>query len=265
MWSSSWHHNEAKQNRRKKMRNIKTTNWSNPSLYTMSKMAGFMFLFAFIVPTLNWAFILSKFVVPDDALATGKNIMVHEFLFRIGISIELIMSMGLVVLGVALYALLKSINKNLALLALAFKLVETAIAVVITLGSFIAILAICENNSYLSAYNQDSLQAFAGFMLHKHTVLYSFPMVFLGLDMMLFCYLFFKSRYIPRLLAGFGVLSFALIFIHAVMYVIAPQYASMSISQIVFWGPSGLFEILIGSWLLVKGINRDLHNPIKQR
>lgn len=243
----------------------KTTSLSDTSPNKMVKIAGMMFLFAFIVPTLNWAFILSQFQVPNDALNTGKNIVANELLFRIGISIELVMSIGLVVLGVALYSLLKSINKTLAQFALALKLVEAAIAVVITLGSFIALLALSGNDSYLAPLNQESLQAFAGFMLHKHTVLYSFPMVFLGLDMMLFCYLFFKSRYIPRLLAGFGVLSFALIFIHAIMYLIAPHYAEMPINQIVFWGPSGLFEILIGLWLLVKGLDKDLLHPITQR
>ena len=69
-----------------------------------------------------------------------------------------------------------------------------------------------------------------------------------------FSYLFFKSKYIPKILAGFGILSFALIFIHALMYIIAPKYAAMLISQIIFYAPSGLFEIIIGIWLLSKGI-----------
>lgn len=237
---------------------IKTTSLSNTSHYKMVKIAGFMFLFAFIVPTLNWTLLLSKFNVPNDALTTGKNIVANELLFRIGISIELIMSIGLVVLGVALYSILKSVDKNLALLALALKLLEAAIAVVITLGSIIALLAISETHFYLVILNRESLLAFAGFILHMHTSLYALPMLFLGLDMMLFCYLFFKSRYIPPLLAGFGILSFALIFIHAIMYLISPQYAAMPINQIIFWAPSGIFEIIVGLWLLVKGVNSNL-------
>jgi hypothetical protein len=78
-------------------------------------------------------------------------------------------------------------------------------------------------------------------------------MLFLGLDMMVFSYLFFQSKYIPRILAGFGILSFALIFIHASMYIIAPEYAMMPINQIIFWAPSGIFEVVIGIWLLFKG------------
>ncbi len=37
------------------------------------------------------------------------------------------------------------------------------------------------------------------------------------------------------------------------MFIITPEYAVMPINQIIFWAPSGLFEIVIGIWLLFKG------------
>jgi hypothetical protein len=217
------------------------------------KVAGFMFLFAFIVPTLNWAFVLSKFIVAEDVMATAKNIMANDLLFRVGITIELVMAVGLVVLATSLYIILKPVNKSLALLALSLKLVEAAIVVAIVLVSFIA-LQILNGQAYLTAFTAEQLQAPVGFLLNKHTAIYSIPMVFLGLDMMVFSYLLFKSEYIPRKLAGFGILSFALIFIHALMFILAPEYAAMPINQIIFYVPSGLFEIIIGIWLLSKGI-----------
>ena len=64
-----------------------------------ARVAGFMLLFAFIVPTLNWAFVLSKFIVADNVMATAQNIMANDLLFRVGITIELIMSIGLIVLA----------------------------------------------------------------------------------------------------------------------------------------------------------------------
>ena len=126
--------------------------------------------------------------------------------------------------------------------------------VAIVLVSFIA-LHILNGEAYLSAFTLEQLQVPVGLILNSHTTIYSIPMVFLGLDMIVFSYLFFKSKYIPKILAGFGILSFALIFIHALMYIIAPEYAMMPINQIIFWVPSGLFEIIIGIWLLSKGLN----------
>lgn len=209
-----------------------------------ARLAGFMFLLAFIVPTLNWAFVLSGFNVASDALATANNIRANESLFRIGISIELFMSLALLVLGWALYRLLKPVNRNLALLGLLIKLVEATLMAVTVLIPFIA----------LQIETPEHLQTLIGIIFNSHTAITSIPMVFLGLDMMLFSYLFYKSSYVPGILAGFGILSFALILIHALMYILAPAYATMPLSQIIFWTPSGLFEMIIGSWLLFNRI-----------
>jgi len=233
--------------------NKKTARIVDTSQRKAARVAGFMFLFSLIVPLLNWTFVLSKLIVVENVIATASNIMANELLFRIGITIELFMSVGLIVLALALYIILKPVNKNLALLALFLKLAEAIIASVIVLVSFIA-LQILNGKAYLTVFTLEQLQFPVGLILNSHTTIYSIPMVFLGLDMIVFSYLFFKSKYIPKILAGFGILSFALIFIHALMYIIAPKYATMLINQIIFYAPSGLFEIIIGIWLLSKGI-----------
>ena len=230
-----------------------TSRTAETSQRKAARVAGFMFLFSLIVPLLNWTFVLSKLIDTRDAVATANNIMANELLFRVGITVELIMSVGIVVLALALYTILKPVNKNLALLALFWKLVEAAMVAAIVLISFIA-LQFSDGGTHSTAFTPEQLRAPVGFVLNVHTVLYSIPMVFLGLDMMVFFYLFFKSRYIPRILAGFGILSFALILIHALMYIVAPECAAMPVSQIVFWAPSGLFEIAVGIWLLSKGL-----------
>ena len=223
------------------------------SQYKAAKVAGFMFLFSLIVPSLNWGFILSRLIVAKNVIATARNIIANDMLFRIGITIELIMSVGLLILATALYIILRPVNRNLALLALILKLVEAAIVAVIVLVNFIG-LQILNGEAYLTGFAPEQLQASVGLVLNTHTTIYAIPMVFLGLDMIIFSYLFFKSKYIPGVLAGFGIFSFTLILIHALMYIIAPEYAAMLINQIIFYAPSGVFEIIIGSWLLLKGM-----------
>ena len=71
-----------------------------------AKIAGLMFLLSLIIPLLNWSFVLSRFVVAENAIATSNNIMANEFQFRFGITIELIMAVGLIVLALALYVIL---------------------------------------------------------------------------------------------------------------------------------------------------------------
>jgi len=220
------------------------------------KIAGFMFLFSFIAPTLNWALVLSKLNVSGNALATANNIVANEFVFRMGITIELFMSVGLIILGMSLYVILKPINKNFAMLALLLKLVEATLMAVTVLLPYIA-LQVLNENSQTAVFTQEQLLLPIGLIFNSHTAITSVPMVFLGLDMMIFSYLFLKSKYIPRILAGFGILSFALILIQSLMFMLAPEYATKPINQIIFWAPSGLFEIIIGIWLLVKGISAE--------
>ena len=225
----------------------KTARIVDTSQRKVVKIAGFMFLFSLIVPLLNWTFVLSKLIVVENVIATANNIMTNEFLFRIGITIELIMSIGLIVLAFALYTILKPVNKNLALVALLLKLAEAIIAAVIVLISFIA-LQILNGEAYLTMFTLEQLQVPVGLILNSHAAIWSIPMVFLGLDMIIFSYLFFKSKYIPKILAGFGILSFALILIYALATILAPNF-----SAIILTAPSGLFELIIGIWLLFKG------------
>jgi len=233
--------------------NIARNNKGNELTKTV-KVAGFMFLFSFIVPTLNWVFILSKFIAKENFAATAQNILNNQLLFRIGISIELLMSIGLIILATALYKILKSVNRQLALFALLMKVAEATIASTIVLISLTA-LQMLNGAAYLTAFTPEQLQIPLGLILDSHTSLYAIPMFFLGIDMMVFSYLFFKSEYIPGLLACFGFISFTLILIHALMVVIVPEFASIQICQLIFWTPSGLFELLIGGWFLSKGLN----------
>ena len=224
------------------------------SIQKHARIAGIFFLFNFLIPSMNWSFVLSKFAVAGNVTATANNILNNEFLFRLGISFELLMAVGLIVLALLLYQILKAINKTLAMLALFLKLIESTLIAVTVLIPFFA-LQIIKEASGLNGLTLAQLQYPLGLIFNSHTAIMSIPMVFLGIDMILFCYLFFKSNYIPRMIAAFGILSFALIFIHALMFILTPEYAEMPINQIIFWTPSGLFEIVIGIWLIVKGLN----------
>ncbi len=218
-----------------------------------TKVAGVMFLFCFIVPTLNWGFLLSQLIDPKDVVATANNIMANELLFRIGITIELVMSVGLVLLAAALYTILKKVDRLLALLGLLLKLVEAGLVGANVLILFIAFQMLNGIES-LTAFSLGQMQTPVGLLLNIHTALYSIPMVFLGLNMSVFFYLFLKSQYIPRILAVFGILSFVLILIHSLGNILAPHIASQLAFQTICFLPSCIAELVVSPWLLVKGV-----------
>jgi MFS family permease len=223
-----------------------------------AKVAGFMFLFIVIGWILNWTLVDSKLTVAGNVTATVNNIMANELLFRIGITNELIFSIGGVVLALALYILLKPVNKNLALLALFLKLMEAIIAAVMVLVAFFA-LQMLNGTAYLTVFNPVQLQDIVGLFLTVRSTGSTISMVFLGLNLIIFLYLLFKSMYVPRILAGFGIFSYSLILVYSLANILVPQNATVltmvNTISMIFFAPSVLFELMIGLWLIFKGIN----------
>ena len=97
------------------------------------------------------------------------------------------------------------------------------------------------------------LQALVGLFLNVQTVGLYIVMIFMGLGGTIFCYLFFKSKYIPRILAAWGILTYSIMLIFSFVNILFPNLPEMI--SIVLYTPGGLFELIIGFWLLIKGVN----------
>lgn len=216
------------------------------------RIAGVGYLLTLIVPTLSAIFIYFKLIVPGNAALTTANILANESLFRVGIASDLIMSFNLIILSMALFTILKTVNKNLALFAALWKLAEGILVGVVTFSGIVSLLLI-NGKVHSSVLGTEQLHAIAGLILDSRLALFSIIIGFGGIGSTLFCYLFLKSKYIPGLLAAFGVLSYSLHIIHFFVFLLFPNYEV--ISQAICIPPSILFEIAIGLWLLVKGVN----------
>ena len=84
--------------------------------------------------------------------------------------------------------------------------------------------------------------------------------IFLGLGSTIFNYLLFKSRYIPRALAAWGVFASLLLLISQFTIIIFPDVEKTIIPAC--YGPIAIDELALGFWLLFKGANipkSDLH------
>ena len=200
---------------------------------------------------------MSKFIVQDNVIATANNLIANKLLFRIAIVTELITALAVIIpLSLAFYLILKSVNKNIALFALVLKLTEGIIVAVISLLNFVA-LQILNGESYLTEFRPEQVQSLIGLFVNGRNAIYSIPMVFLGLGTAVFFYLFLKSKYIPKALAVFGIISYLLVFMQSLLNMVAPQYATIMIIQIICLTPSFLAELIIGPWLFIKGVKEQ--------
>lgn len=220
-----------------------------------ARIAGFLYLLAIAIAVFVQYDVRSRLIVPGSAAKTAASIMASERLFRLGIILELITFAAVIALAVALYVILKPVNRGLALLALLWRLVENATLVVMTFTSLNA-LQLLTPDSNLRPFDADRLQALAILSVWAHDDQYTVGLIFFGLGSTVFSYLFFKSRYIPRVLAAWGVFSSLLTTVSAFAFILFPNLANWAAPGC--WAPILIFELAAGLWLLLKGVNIGL-------
>ena len=216
-----------------------------------ARVAGFAYLFSLAIEVIHEFFISPHLNVAGNAAETARNILAHEQLFRLGIACDLIYSAGTVVLLSALYVILKPVSRNLALLATFWRLIYAVTWVVIALNLFTA-LRLLSGADYLQAFGAEQLQALARLHLSGFDTYYV-GLLFYGLASTVCAYLWFKSRYIPRGLAAWGVIASAWCAICTFVFIISPGFSKV-VNLWWFDSPMGIFEIATSFWLLFKGL-----------
>jgi hypothetical protein len=192
--------------------------------------------------------------VPGDHGATARHIIANELLFRIGIIGVLVMYAGVLVLSAALYLVLEKVNRALALLAMLLRSGEAIVGAAIMLFGFVALL-LFSGEARSTAFDTEQLHALAGVFLDVRTAGLDLVLILLGLGGTVFCYLFFVSRYVPRVLAGWGIFTYSSMLVLAFVSILVPNHPV--ILETVLYALGGVFELVFGFWLMFKGV--DLH------
>ena len=217
-----------------------------------ARVAGFAYLSIVITPILKFFFIESDLIVSENNAATASNIMANEFSFRICIASDLIMYASVVLLSLALYIVLKTVNKNLALLALLFRSGEAIVGCVTVFGALIALLLL-DSEDYSTVFGTAQFQALVGLFLDIRTAGLDIVLILVGLGGTIFCYLFFKSKYVPKILAVWGVFTYLSMLGLAFTNILLPDRPA--IIEIVIYTLGTFFELIFGFWLVFKGLN----------
>jgi Domain of unknown function (DUF4386) len=219
---------------------------------TAAKVAGFSLLFSMVIVVFANYVLLNPLLVRGNAAETARNIMAHQTQFRIALTSFLTYSASVIVLLVALYVVLRPVNRGLALVGALFRLVFALLWLLSTLN-MLGALRLLGSASYLQAFEPDRLQVLARVYIAAIFDDYYVGLPFFGLAATVCAWLWFKSNYIPKGLAVFGLISSVWCVICAFIYLIFPDFAK-PVNPYWFDSPMALFELIVGVWLLVKGI-----------
>jgi len=221
-----------------------------PAVLAQARMAGFLYLMYMLITIPADALGRSPLIVFGDAVATAGKIAAHAWQFRLGIVGDLVSAVFFLLAAWALYALLKPVDKNLALSFLLLNLGGVAIYSLNLLNQFAAVLLL-SGADYLKIFRADQLQSLAMFFLDLHHNGYWIAQIFFGVWLFPLGYLVFKSGFLPKFL---GVILMVHCFTWTttslLYFLYTPGYTA--ITYVSF--PLGfLAEFGLTLWLLIKG------------
>jgi hypothetical protein len=223
---------------------------TKPQIY--ARIGGVLYLIIIAAGLFAEAFVRDKLIVPADAAATATNIMAHELLFRVGIVADLMTFVCAIALTMILYVLLKPVNRNLALLAAFFNLVQDAIGGINGLNLYKA-LQLLGGADYLKVFRPEQLQAMALLSLKAHSVGFGIALMFFGFSCLTLGYLIFRSGFFPKLLGILMAIVGACYLILSFAVILSPRVAGALFLWVAL--PALIGELSLALWLTVKGVN----------
>src|SRR5204862_6064868 len=132
------------------------------------RIGGVLYLLIIAAGLFAEAFVRNRLIVPGNATATASTIRAHQFLFRLGIAADLSTFLCAIPLTLILYALLKTVNQNMALLMVMFNLVQDAIGGLNALNTYRP-LQLLGGAHYLQVFSPQQLEALALISLNAHS------------------------------------------------------------------------------------------------
>ena len=213
------------------------------------RFAGLLYILTSIVGFFAMGYVPRKLFVHGDATATANNIAASETLFRLGIAGELIGMTAFIFVALALYDLLKGVNRRRASLMVTLIVVSIPIAFLNELNS-IAALVLVRGGEFLSIFEKPQRDALAMLFLNLHHHGIVVAEIFWGLWLFPLGLLVYRSQFLPRFLGVWLIFAGFAWVVLSLTGILLPQYQNKvdSYSQPAFLG-----EIAFMLWLVIKG------------
>jgi len=217
-----------------------------------ARVFAITFFLALAILMVGFSRFYGPYLVWDNDAQTAANFAAHAPAIHRYIVCAVIYGMGLVVMPAALYRTLKPVARGLALLAALCWVMYACLWFVFLLDLFSA-LRTMTGVAYQSVFEPQRLQALAGLQLASGSDAYYIGLTFNGLGLVFFSLLFFKSRFIPRAVAAFGIATSLFESICGFAYLVDRSFERV-VSVNWYEMPTMLFEVILCGWILVRGL-----------
>jgi len=167
-----------------------------------------------------------------------------------------ITSLGIVVLAVLLYAVVKKQNPLMALVGLGWWIAEAVTLAMSAMAMFL-LVPVAESYVESGAASSSHLLSLGDMLANFHNRAYDIHMVFFAFGGFIWYFLMYRSKCVPRWFSVSGLVVVALSLVATVALLAAD--ADLFILAV----PTGLFELVFGIWLVIKGASRVEVEPAR--
>lgn len=213
-----------------------------------ARLAGFMFLF-YIFTGITSLILFNRATGGFEGAAEQLTSLArHPSLARVTVVLGLLTCIDALALAVALYGLTRDQDRNLAVLALSFRLGEGFVNAMSAIGT-LQLLSVATAAAAASAADAAAANALGATLLKAEDSSYLISASLFAIGSTLYSYLFLRARSIPVWLAWLGVLGSLLLVVALPTQILG--LIKSPVTQIV-WIPVAVFEVVLGLWLLIK-------------
>lgn len=211
---------------------------------TTAIVVGVVYLVGFVVGIGGEMLFQSILGAPDYLATLSANSMT----VAIGALLWLLAVAGDAAHGVLIFPILRQHHERVAVGYLAARIMD---ALFIAIMVIFILLQIPLGNAYLNTATADvaALQTLSTIFTHGQHVAYQIGMSTLGVAGLLLCYTLYKATLVPRWLAVWGLVGYAIILVGMLSELMG---SGLGLASSL---PGGLWEVFMGVWLIVKGFN----------
>jgi Domain of unknown function (DUF4386) len=209
-----------------------------------ARVVGMVYLAGFVVGIVGDMLIQSVLSAPNHLSTVSASSMT----VAIGAILWLMAVVGDAAHGILMFPVLKPHNERIAVGYLGVRIID---AVFIAVMVLFVLLQIPLGSEYVKAAAPDafSLQALSAVSMQASQYAYQIGMIAVGLAGLMLCSTLYRAKLVPRLVAVWGLVGYAIIFCGMVSEVMGSGLGLVSSI------PGGLWEMFIGVWLIVKGFS----------
>ncbi|HUI87336.1 MAG TPA: DUF4386 domain-containing protein [Anaerolineales bacterium] len=211
-------------------------------------IAGILFIVATAASLVSTGFTQSILDSPDYLIkfsATENQVI-------LGVLFQFIAAATSAAIAISLYPLLRKYNEGLALGAVGFRLIEGVFYIVGALG-LLSLLSLSQEYVKAGTPAVSTFQILGTLMSAvRNWANYACGVISFCLGALMYYFVFYQSKLIPRCLSVWGIIGIAMLLSMAVLILFGQEPSGTTLLLAI---PIALQEMALAVWLIVKGFN----------